>query len=80
MHGYARHFCRQKPSLKVGGVMGDHSKADSVGKVRAVLAFAKSHRRTVLAFAVGAVGAISAVKPDFPGAAALAALHALLGA
>lgn len=60
--------------------MGEHSKPDSVGRVRAVLAFAKRYPKIVSAVVVGVVGVISAVRPNFPGAAVLAAVHALLGA
>jgi hypothetical protein len=60
--------------------MGDHSKPDSVGRVRAALTFLKGHRRAVMAFVAGGVAAVSAVKPNFPGAAVLSVVHALLGA
>lgn len=59
--------------------MGEHSKSDSVGKVRALVAWALTHKRVVLSFVVGAVSAVTAVKPDFPGAAVLKVAHVVLG-
>ncbi|QAX94015.1 hypothetical protein SEA_EURATIS_20 [Streptomyces phage Euratis] len=59
--------------------MGEHSKPDRFGKLRAVVAWALSHKRVILSFVVGAVSAITAVKPDFPGRVVVDVAHAILG-
>jgi hypothetical protein len=59
--------------------MGEHSKPESVGYVRTVLAWIMTHKAKILAFAAGVIAAVSAVKPDFPAAAVMGAIHALLG-
>ncbi|MFE6159820.1 hypothetical protein ACFQ7F_13015 [Streptomyces sp. NPDC056486] len=59
--------------------MGEHSKADGGTYLGTALAWIKTHRVTIIAFAAGVVAAVSAIKPDFPGSAVMSALHALLG-
>ncbi|MFJ8955619.1 hypothetical protein ACIRO1_36565 [Streptomyces sp. NPDC102381] len=60
--------------------MGDHSKPQRFVKLRALVAWALTHKKVILSFVVGAVSAITAVKPDFPGRAVLDVAHVILGA